>query len=226
MGSIFVRSSPPVYSSRTHTKTQQTIHYLYRAILFPLLAPSMSPIHLLVWAFAFIFQVMNGLSIGGYLGGYGPTTRSSWLVHGQNFKVGGRMEFGLMIWALGFIGNIWHDEELREIRRASARNQARRAEEAESSSGKSKAKISVHKVYMIPQNGLFGLVLYPHYLFEWIEWAGFWIMAGGGCVPARNFLFNEVTTMLPRAVSGRKWYIEKFGKEKIGEKKAVIPGLI
>jgi 3-oxo-5-alpha-steroid 4-dehydrogenase 1 len=186
----------------------------------------MSPIHPIVWIAAFLFQVVNGMSIGGWLGGYGPTTRAEWLIHGSNFKVGGRMEFGLMIWALGFVGNMWHDEELREIRRASARSQARRANEAEESTGKGKAKTNVDKVYMVPENGLFRIVLYPHYLCEWIEWAGFWCMAGLSCVPARNFLLNEITTMLPRAISGKKWYIEKFGAEKIGSRKVVIPGIL
>ena len=83
-----------------------------------------------------------------------------------------------------------------------------------------------HKIYKMPKNGLFQLVLYPHYLFEWIEWAGFWMIGGIACGPARSFLFNEVATMLPRALSGRRWYVETFGKDKVGNKKAVIPFLL
>lgn len=60
---------------------------------------------------------------------------------------------------------------------------------------------------MIPQNGLFHLIFYPHYLCEWIEWTGYWIMAGSSCTPARNFLFNEIATMLPRALHGKEWYV-------------------
>jgi len=145
----------------------------------------------------------------------------------MNFKAGGRMELGLMIWALGFFANIFHDDELREIRRAAARNQKKRAQDAEQSTGKGKGdKAGVDKVYMIPQNGLFWWILYPHYLCEWIEWGGFYIMAGRGCVPARNFLVNEITTMLPRAVSGKRWYIDRFGEEKLAGRKAIIPGIL
>ena len=79
---------------------------------------------------------------------------------------------------------------------------------------------------MIPEKGLFRWVLYPHYLCEWVEWAGFWMAAGVGCVPARTFLVNEVTTMLARAVEGRAWYVRKFGSEKVGRRRAVLPGLI
>jgi 3-oxo-5-alpha-steroid 4-dehydrogenase 1 len=186
----------------------------------------MSPIHPLVWLFALFFQLSNGISIGGWLGGYGPTTGAQWQKE-ANFKVGGRMELGIMIWALGLATNIFHDDELREIRRAAARNQKKRAAEADGSTGKGKSgQKGVDKVYMIPQNGLFTWILYPHYLCEWIEWGGFWIVGGWGCVPARNFLVNEIAAMLPRAISGRHWYIERFGKEKVGNRKAIIPGLL
>lgn len=132
------------------------------------------------------------------------------------------MELGMIIWALGLFGNIYHDDELREIRRSALRKQkAREAQQDE----KGKGPKGVDKVYMIPQNGLFELVLYPHYFCEWIEWAGFWLMAGSGCVPARNFLVNDIACMLPRAWQGKRWYIERFGKEKVGSKKAVIPWL-
>ncbi|KAL8953556.1 MAG: hypothetical protein Q9222_000614 [Ikaeria aurantiellina] len=194
-----------------------TIHYIYRALIAPLfLNPSMSPIHPFVLISALAFQVVNGVCIGGYLAGYGPTTVQDWA------GTAWRIEVGLVIFFLGFLGNLYHDDELREIRRASARNQRRRAE----AQGEERKAAGVDKVYMIPENGLFRLVLYPHYLCEWIEWCGFWVIGGWRCIPARNFVINELATMLPRALNGKRWYIERFGKEKIGSKKAVIPGLI
>ncbi len=137
------------------------------------------------------------------------------------------MELGMMIWAIGLMGNAFHDDELREIRRSALRNQQKRAIEADDSTGKGKAADKgVDKVYMIPQNGLFSLIFYPHYLCAWLEWAGFWIVGGWGCVPARTFLLNEIATMLPRAVQGKKWYEERFGKEKTAGRKAIIPGIL
>ena len=176
----------------------------------------MSPIHPVVWVSAFAFQVINATCIGGWLAGYGPTTAYDWA--GRAVLI----EVGMMIFAAGFLGNVYHDDELREVRRAAARKQHIRAKEQEESNvGK-----SVDKVYEVPQNGLFRFVLYPHYLCEWIEWGGFFIIGGLGCVPARSFLINEIATMTPRALSGRRWYIKRFGKERIGGKKAVIPGLL
>lgn len=194
-----------------------TIHYTYRALISPLfLNPSMSPIHISVWASALSFQLINATCIGGWLGGYGPTTKEEWTGSAM------RVELGLMIFGIGLLGNMYHDDELREIRRAAARNQKRKQEEkGEKANGK-----SVDKVYMVPENGLFRSVLFPHYLCEWVEWGGFWMVGGLACVPARSFLVNEITAMLPRALSGKQWYIERFGKDKIGSRKAVIPGII
>ncbi|KAH9839632.1 3-oxo-5-alpha-steroid 4-dehydrogenase like protein [Teratosphaeria destructans] len=180
-----------------------TTHYLYRAVLAPLLLnPSMSPIHPTVALSAAAWQVLNGLSLGGWLAGYGPRT------------------IGLVIWGWSFLGNVFHDDDLREIRRSALRRQKEQAKK----DGKPVA--GVDKLYMMPKNGLFHYVLFPHYLCEWLEWAGFWMVGGWDCVPARSFLINEISTMLPRALQGRRWYIEKFGKERVGNRKAVIPGLL
>lgn len=232
MAALFVSRS--IYSTSTdqlpHTNiTMQTIHYLYRAILSPLISPSMSPIHIINWSGAFLFQIFNGISIGGWLGGYGPTTRADWAGHQNNYVAGARMEFGLVLWAIGFFLTIFHDDELREIRRAAARNQQRRAAQAEHSTGKDKmanGSTGVDKVYMIPKNGLFWWIFYPHYLCEWMEWTGFWVAGGSKCLPARTFLVNEISTMLPRAIQGKKWYIERFGEYKVAGRKAIIPKLL
>lgn len=193
----------------------KVIHYIYRAIISPLfLNPSMSPMHPLVWILAFTFQMFNGISIAGYLAGYGPTSDHDWA--GRYWS----MEIGLVMWAWGLLGNMFHEDDLREIRRAADRTQRREAEK------QGKPAQSVDKVYMIPKNGLFQYVLYAHYLCEWIEWAGWWMIGGWNCIPARTFLVNEVATMLPRAVQGKRWYEKKFGKDKVGNRKAVIPGLV
>lgn len=193
----------------------QVIHYVYRAIISPLLLnPSMSPMHILIWISAVIFQLCNAISIGGYLAGYGPTSQYEWSARTEWMFV------GLVVWCWGLMGNMFHDDDLREIRRAAGRRQRKEVKE------QGKAVDRVDKMYMIPKNGLFKYVLYAHYFCEWIEWAGWWIVGGWGCHPARAFLVNEIATMLPRALQGKRWYEKKFGKEKLEGRKAVIPGLV
>ncbi|KAL3959549.1 hypothetical protein ACCO45_004666 [Purpureocillium lilacinum] len=74
--------------------------------------------------------------------------------------------------------------------------------------------------------GLFRYMLYPHYFCEWVEWLGFVMAAGWTCAPAWAFLVNEVVSMLPRAVNGKRWYVERFGADKVGKKWAIIPGVL
>lgn len=176
----------------------------------------MSPIHVLVWVSAFSFQIVNSTCIGGWLAGYGPKSNEDW--QGRVLW----LEVGLLLFAAGFVGNIYHDDELREIRRVAARKQKKK-EETQGENGKGKG---VDKVYMMPENGLFKFVLYPHYLCEWIEWCGFWMIGGLGFVPGRSFVVNEIAAMLPRALQGKRWYTKRFGKDKVGSRKAVIPGII
>ncbi|KKY14490.1 putative steroid 5 alpha-reductase [Diplodia seriata] len=128
-----------------------TIHYAYRAVLAPLvLNPSMSPIHPFVWACAGAWQLCNAVSLGGWLAGHGPRTPLDWA--GRLYVA----EVGLVVWGWGLLANVYHDDDLREIRRAAARRQAREAEKE----GK-KAEGGVEKVYMLPKNGLFSLALPP-----------------------------------------------------------------
>ena len=42
-------------------------------------------------------------------------------------------------------------------------------------------------------------------------------------VPAVVFVVNAVTNMLPHARWGRRWYVERFGEERVEGRGAVVP---
>lgn len=197
----------------------QVIHYTYRAVLFPLLQPSMAPIHALVWSSAVCFQVLNATCLGSWLAAYGPVTAAGWAAQSPLPQ----FALGLAVFYVGLAGNFFHDEELREIRRREQRRQERVRKAAGDNGGGGGGTRGAEKHYEIPQAGLFRYVLFPHYFCEWVEWTGFLIAAGWSCAPAWAFLVNEVASMLPRAVRGKAWYVDKFGEEKVGKKRAVIP---
>ena len=48
----------------------------------------MTPYHIGVALFALSFQIINGIAIGGWLGGYGPTSPSDWSWDGRG-EMGG-----------------------------------------------------------------------------------------------------------------------------------------
>jgi 3-oxo-5-alpha-steroid 4-dehydrogenase 1 len=178
----------------------------------------MSPIHIVVCLMALSFQLSNATALGGWLAAYGPVTAAAW-----SRRSTATLGLGAAVWAAGLAGNIWHDDILRELRRKAAREQAEK-EAKEGAAAKAQGK-SVDKVYLMPEAGLFRWILYPHYLCEWIEWAGFWAFGGPACIPARSFVVNEVATMWPRARQGYFWYIHRFGKEKVGSRTAILPGI-
>ncbi|UNI24730.1 hypothetical protein JDV02_010455 [Purpureocillium takamizusanense] len=212
------------------------IHYSYRAIAYPLLQPSMAPIHVFVWAAALCFQLINATCLGSWLSAYGPLTADAWAAQSPLPQ----FALGMLLFYVGLAGNFFHDEELREIRRRAAarqtnnknnKNTAGPSSKANGSGGSSSsngtsATSAHHHHYEIPQAGLFRYMLYPHYFCEWVEWLGFLMAAGWTCAPAWAFLVNEVASMLPRAVSGKRWYVERFGADKVGKKWAIIPGLL
>lgn len=170
----------------------------------------MSPCHLQIWAASIVFNIVNGLNIGGWLFGYGPRTDDDWAGRANSIYIGSA------IWAVGLLGNMYHENVLREIRREAGR----RPKAKGGNDG------SVQKVYVIPKGGLFEYVLYPHYLCEWVEWIGFWMIAGWSCGPVRTFVAASISNMTPTAVHGWHWYVEKFGRKEVGQRMAVVPGLL
>ncbi|KAJ9612598.1 exocyst subunit [Cladophialophora chaetospira] len=194
------------------------LHYLNRAIVSPfVLNPSMSPIHPFVTMFMTVFQYSNSTSIATWLvySAAGTDTASRSIV-----SLGAIL--GILLFLLGLAGNIWTETRLYELRRGAAKRRAK---------SEGKAVITYDKIYVIPPaEGFFKHILYPHYVLEWVEWSGYWLLGGvwglgwGSTSAAFWFLMCEFATMLPRAAIGRKWYEEKFGKRAVAGRPAAIPG--
>ncbi|KAK3063316.1 hypothetical protein LTS18_001378 [Coniosporium uncinatum] len=200
------------------------LHYVNRAIVTPLfLAPSMSPIHPFVTLCMSSFQLINSSNIACWAvyasssSAASPATQIS--RYGEpNYALA---MCGVVVFAAGLATNVLAENQLFALRRGAARRKAR---------SEGKARVTFDKVYVIPPaEGLFTYVLYPHYVAEWVEWTGFWLygfavgMGGGWESPAAWFVVNEVCTMLPRAVQGRKWYEGRFGKRAVGGRGGGLP---
>ncbi|BFZ54095.1 hypothetical protein PYCC9005_001127 [Savitreella phatthalungensis] len=181
-------------------------HYIHRATIYPLLTmPSMSPSRPAVFALASGWQFLNG-----YLQAI-ALLRATVLTSAQPGSL--QYTIGVLVFLIGMIGNIWHDNALAQIRRKVAKPT------------KSEKPVEVARKYEVPKGGLFSLVAFPHYLLEWIEWTGYALVLGQ---PEGWWIVPlEIAVMLPRAVGGLRWYREKFDKKEIPPRwKAVIPWLI
>lgn len=196
------------------------LHYLNRALITPLfIAPSMSPIHASVTGMMSTFQFINSANLG------------CWLVYSARDK-GGENDTPLLSWlsVLGFVlyfgglaGNIVAENKLFSLRREAAKRKAK---------SEGKAVVTYDKVYTIPPaEGLYTYILYPHYVLEWFEWIGVWVLGGawglgwGNNSAALWFVINELAAMAPRAYDGKLWYETKFGKREVAGRAGTIPFL-
>ncbi|TRM60565.1 3-oxo-5-alpha-steroid 4-dehydrogenase-domain-containing protein [Schizophyllum amplum] len=212
------------------------IHYANRAVISPLRTPSRSKSHLIVALAGVGFNIFNGSLMGSYLSS--PAARAN-LTGAYTRPL---FYLGIALWAVGFAGNIAHDEILLNIRRK-AQDKKRTESEGE--------KKQEH--YAIPQGLLYKYISYPNYFCEWVEWTGFALAAAPvpvvslsaltmasvihalvkpattfwpSLTPPYIFLLNEVVLMLPRAIRGHNWYHDKFGDRYPKERKAVVPFLL
>ncbi|WWC89212.1 uncharacterized protein L201_004130 [Kwoniella dendrophila CBS 6074] len=218
-------------------------HYGHRAIISPLiLSPKRSPLHVIVALAMGLFNVFNGYLVAMGLAFYPPQDEI-------NFK----FWIGIAGWALGFLGNVYHDEVLNDLRREPSERlvTSHLPEDDDSKSGR----------YKIPRGGLFKYISFPNYFSEWIEWSSFALAATSFSTPliplpllsnlvmktgirsnivqtiskiwwpsyllhpTWMFVLAEITSMLPRALKGHLWYKEKFDNYP-KDRKAVIPGLL
>jgi 3-oxo-5-alpha-steroid 4-dehydrogenase 1 len=191
------------------------VHYANRAIITPLfLAPSISPMHAAIVLAMATFQFVNSSCIGSWLVYSAEEASSSF--HPSSLSIS---LVGLSLFLAGLAGNTAAEQALFALRRGAAKRKAK---------SEGKAAVVYDKVYVIPPvSGWFRYVLLPHYVLEWLEWTGYWILSAGlglgWNTPALWFLVNELTIMAPRAVTSRKWYETKFGKRAVARRGGVAP---
>lgn len=221
---LYPTPDDPTSFMRTGLSAQQEIlgllyvlHYINRAIVTPLfLAPSMSPIHASIAISMAIFQYINSSNI------------ACWIVYGsENMRSQEEVSVlllglvGFVLFSGGLAGNIRAENKLFELRRGAAKRKAK---------SEGKAAVTYDKVYVIPPaTGMYKTVLYPHFVAEWVEWTGYWVLGGalglgwGNNSAALWFVILELATMVPRTVTGKQWYEQKFGKRAVAGRAGSIP---
>jgi len=229
-------SPPPLRHPSTLLAGLFILHYINRAIVSPLRSPGRSRTHMIVPVCGIVFNLINPPLLAAYLSAPpAPTAIEAKFFNniGNRFSVPpsqfpfstsvqgppsdawshASYSIGILIYFLGLISNILHDDILYNLRR----------NHSPSADGKPR--------YAIPKGGLYKWISYPNYLSEWIEWTGFAIAATAGQVNRWTytapwvFVVSEVVLMLLRAWKGHLWYHQRFRGEYPKERKAVIPFL-
>ncbi|GAA5975072.1 hypothetical protein JCM11641_000020 [Rhodosporidiobolus odoratus] len=243
-----LRALPP---SRALLATFYLVHYFNRSILAELRNPGRSRMHLIIPTLSALFNVINGGTIGMYIGGGTPFSAPGSLSKNYGLEPGltPRLLFGLgaLLWFAGWASNIHHDNILFRLK-------ATKQAELRSSKGPSPPSSGSSR-YAIPHGGLYRLLSHPSYTSEWVEWIGFTLctlsLSPGSFPPPASspllsklpaglrplqdwwlqppalFVLEEVAAMLPRARSGHRWYKKTFGKEweQKGARWVVVPGV-
>jgi len=211
------------------------IHYANRALISPYRTPSRSKSHIVVPMSGILFNVLNGSLMGSYVSSPNANRHLSGAFSHPTFYI------GVFLWTIGFVGNVWHDEILINIRK-NKNKEAKKTDEKPKSS---------KEHYAIPQGGMYSLISFPNYFCEWVEWFGFALAASPlplthalsisgleaffttpssvwapRLTPPWIFLLNELVLMFPRAYNGQKWYRKTFGDKFPQDRKIVIPFLL
>ncbi|KAL5504699.1 hypothetical protein ACEPAH_7362 [Sanghuangporus vaninii] len=203
------------------------IHYVNRALIYPLRSPPRSKAHICVPLAALFFQTTSGSLLGTYF----SSPEAYAFLNSQKFgSAFSRPSFwlGITFWFLGWTGNVLHDEILMDIRRDALKKKQELVD-------KGRAKSSDKPHYGIPRGYLYHYISYPNYFCEWIEWAGFSLAAAPfpslsytgftTAYPPWLFFFSLVFVMWSRAYRGHQWYLSKF-PDYPKERRAVIPFIL
>ena len=193
-------TSIPFASSSAFLTLLFVLHYINRAVVAPFLrAPSMSPIHLFVVIMAVLFNFVNASCLAGWLVGYDIVPVVYTRGFGYDSANRGRHSSGLLqcigilLFFVGLFGNIYSEKCLFGLRvqegdkraaAAAAKKGTQNNEQNHENEHKDKSENKYHKVYVIPPpHGPFRSILYPHYVFEWLEWLGFSLL-GTAIIPS------------------------------------------
>ncbi|KAI9034421.1 3-oxo-5-alpha-steroid 4-dehydrogenase-domain-containing protein [Hyaloraphidium curvatum] len=178
------------------------LHYLHRTVIYPYLAPAMSPASILAVVAAILFNTCNGYMNGRYFAVFGDYTAAHFSK--PSFWA------GLAIFFAGMYANIRSDHMLFALRR--------------NRSAKAEASSDPKQRYSIPRGFLFDYVSCPAYLGEIVEWIGFAIATGSPA--AWCFAAFTFGNLFPRGLSTHRWYKETFGDSYPKDRRAVIPFVI
>lgn len=176
------------------------VHYFQRSILHPVRSARRSPMHISVPISAVIFNLINGFLMGSWIGGRSPVVdipaaaldaskSSPFDLLRSKFPtrvtapglatspINWLFIVGMVGWAIGFAGNVYHDEVLLDLRRPKGKRMTAAMREDADSDDEGRAKGKGKQVqkqqgqqqqprYGIPKGGLFKYVSFPNYLSE------------------------------------------------------------
>ncbi|NWI56046.1 S5A1 dehydrogenase, partial [Calyptomena viridis] len=178
------------------------LHYMHRALIFPLLIRQGKPTPFFTFVLALLFCVFNGYLQGRSLSNY-AIYPPGWLkdpcfITGKSNHCLNYFSSGFVGWLIGMAINIHSDHILRNLRKPGETG------------------------YKIPRGGMFEYVSGANFFGEILEWFGFAL----ACCTLESLAFALCTLFIlsSRAKQHHQWYLEKF-EDYPKDRKIVIPFL-
>lgn len=191
------------------------LHYVNRAIIFPLRMRTGNPMPISVMALAFAYCIWNSSTQAAYLLCYAKYP-DEWI-----FDI--RFISGILLFFIGMVINIHSDNILLalaapdNIPSVSTKSTILSGVNLSNSTSKNE---NPTKVYKIPYGGMFEYISCANYGGEILEWAGFAIASWS--LPATAFAIFTFCNIGPRGYQHHLWYKTKFENYPT-RRKAVIP---
>ena len=166
------------------------LHYIQRTFIYPLrMRPGVNSWSVIILVSGGIFNVANSSLNAIALTHLSTSYPNSWITDP-------RFLFGVTVFLIGFIINVYSDHLLRNLRKSGETG------------------------YKIPHGGLFHWVTSPNYFGEILEWCG-WAIANTS-IASIAFAIFTFANLAPRARAHHRWYLDNF-PEYPENRKFVIP---
>ena len=174
-----------------------TFHYMNRAIVNPMLmrtaAGSKNSFDPSVMLWGWVVLALHSYLNAAYISEYGTQYQDSWFQDP-------RFIIGLLIYATGFVLNVYSDSILRNLR--------------------SKTPQPDEPRYKIPHGGMFKYVTCPQYLGEITSFVGLAVMTWN--LGAVFVVLVTVANLVPRAQVTHRWFNKHFS-DYPKDRKAIFP---
>ena len=188
-----------------------TIHYINRALIYPLRMNCKSQkVPLVVTSFAGLITTSNGYLQSFFLvqiKKYPPLSLS------LNNNI--QCWVGIALFFTGMHINMHSDAVLR-IRVPSTEQKRQQPQQSSTKD---------EHVYYIPQSPFFTYISCPNFSGEILEWFGF-AVASQFSLPSVAFFIYTCSNLIPRAIAHHEWYRRKFEDYPVKRKWAVIPFIV
>mmetsp|Transcript_15325 Transcript_15325/g.27833 ORF Transcript_15325/g.27833 Transcript_15325/m.27833 type:complete len:328 (-) Transcript_15325:197-1180(-) len=200
-----------------------TLHYINRAIIYPLRMNSNSQkVPLIITFFACLVTLWNGYLQCFYLvqiENIAPLSFSPSLENIQSWA-------GICLFFLGMGINMHSDGVLRNLRRfaPTTGNSSSKQQTLQPLLHQQQATSQPH-TYYIPYSPFFTYISCPNFAGEILEWFGF-ALASQFSLPSVAFFVYTASNLIPRAVAHHEWYLRKFDNYPVERKWAVIPFVV